>query len=130
MGSKILIVEDNAQDRKIITKVLNKAGLRDLVYAQDGYQGTSLAHKEKPDLIILDINMPAGNGLSILQNLKMAAETENIPVIVHSGSKDEEHKKKVLRYGAEAFVEKSADPGRLLDAVQKVLNPPAEESAE
>jgi len=118
--AKILIIEDEAITAKIIKKSLLEEKFQ-VVSAADGYQGVSLAHKEVPDLIILDLSLPAGDGLSVLKKIRLSVNTRDIPVIVLTGNKDKEYKQKVLDEGVEAYIEKPHETGELLDAIKKFL---------
>ena len=84
---KILVVDDERDIVKALMIRLQGAGY-DVVTAFDGAQGVFMAHKEKPDLIILDIRMPSGNGFSVAQRLKHSTHTFTIPVIFLTGSPD------------------------------------------
>ena len=118
--AKILVVEDEIDIAKIISMRLVSQGY-DVVVANDGMQAVALAHSEKPDLIILDIMLPAGRGDSVLDNLKMAAITSIIPVIVLTALKDEEYKQRILEKGVEAYLEKPYQAEILTSTIDKVL---------
>ena len=81
MAKKILIIEDDAQDRKIIKLNLIKHGYKDLIFASSGEEGVAKAESEKPDLIILDINMPQMSGVEVQRILRLDPATQRIPVI-------------------------------------------------
>jgi len=74
-----------------------------------------------PALIILDINMPGGTGLEALRKLKLSARTSPIPVIVLSGSVEQDMPEQVKGLGAEVFLAKPIDPEQLLHAVRRAL---------
>jgi len=93
-----------------------------IVAASDGLYGISLAHKEKPDLIILDLGLPAGGGLYVLENLKNSVETFSIPVLVLTARQGEALEEKVMRMGAAVYVHKPFDPELLLSQVDNLLN--------
>ena len=118
--SKILIIEDEPDLTKVLRKRLLGQGF-EVIAAADGYQGVEFAHKEKPDLIILDLMLPAGDGLSVLKNIKMSARTRYIPVVVLTGMKDEEYKQKVTDEGVEAYLEKPYEPDVLITTIKNVL---------
>ena len=82
---KILIIEDDIDLSTVLQMNLESKGF-EVSVAHDAIQGTALTHSIKPDLIILDINLPAGGGLTILKNIKMSVNTKMVPVIVLSGS--------------------------------------------
>ena len=118
--SKILIIEDEADMAKVVAKRLAQSGF-EVVVALDAYEGVKVAHKEKPDLIILDLMLPAGGGLSVLKNIKMTAEIRCTPVVVLTGDKNEDHKQQILDQGIEAYLEKPYEPDALISTIQDIL---------
>jgi len=117
---KILIVDDERDIVKALTIRLGASGYQ-VVSAYDGAQGVFLAHKEKPDLILLDIRMPAGNGFSVAEKLKQASRTTRIPILFLTGSPEREAEEKALALGARFYIKKPYDPEELLDAVKRAL---------
>ena len=122
MGEKkrILIVDDERDIVKALTIRLRGAGY-EVVTAFDGAQGIFMAHKEKPDLILLDIRMPAGNGFSVAEKLKQSVDTLAIPVIFLTGSPEKNSEEKAMALGARFYVKKPYDPEELLDAIKRAL---------
>jgi DNA-binding response OmpR family regulator len=117
---RILIVDDERDIVKALTIRLNRSGY-EVVTAFDGAQGIFMAHKEKPDLIILDIRMPAGNGFSVAEKLKQSTDTLTIPVIFLTGSPEKNSEEKAMALGARFYVKKPYDPEELLDAIKRAL---------
>jgi len=117
---KILIVDDERDIVKAVMIRLQGAGY-EVVTAFDGAQGVFMAHKEKPDLILLDIRMPAGNGFSVAQRLKRSMHTFTIPVIFLTGSPEKNAEKKAMALGARFYIKKPYDPEELLDAIKRAL---------
>ena len=117
---KILIVDDERDIVKALMIRLQGAGY-DVVTAFDGAQGVFMAHKEKPDLILLDIRMPAGNGFSVAQRLKRSIHTFTIPVIFLTGSPEKNAEEKAMALGARFYIKKPYDPEELLDAIKRAL---------
>jgi DNA-binding response OmpR family regulator len=117
---KILIVDDERDVVKVLMIRLQGVGY-DVVTAFDGAQGVFMAHKEKPDLIILDIRMPAGNGFSVAQRLKRSIHTFTIPVIFLTGSPEKNAEEKAMALGARFYIKKPYDPEELLDAIKRAL---------
>jgi DNA-binding response OmpR family regulator len=93
----------------------------EVVTAFDGAQGVFMAHKEKPDLIILDIRMPAGDGFSVAERLKSSTYTFTIPVIFLTGSPETSAEEKAMELGARFYIKKPYDPEELLDAVKRAI---------
>jgi DNA-binding response OmpR family regulator len=122
---KILIVDDERDIVKGLMIRLQGAGY-DVVTAFDGAQGVFMAHKEKPDLIILDIRMPAGNGFSVAQRLKRSMHTFTIPVIFLTGSPEKNAEEKAMALGARFYIKKPYDPEELLDAIKRALEKDSE----
>jgi DNA-binding response OmpR family regulator len=117
---KILIVDDERDIVKALTIRLQGAGY-EVVTAFDGAQGIFMAYKEKPDLIILDIRMPAGNGFSVADKLKRSMNTLSIPVIFLTGSPEKDSEEKAMTLGARFYIKKPYDPAELLDAIRRAL---------
>jgi len=117
---KILIVDDERDILKALMIRLQGAGY-EVVTAFDGAQGVFMAHKEKPDLILLDIRMPAGNGFSVAQRLKRSIHTFTIPVIFLTGSPEKNAEEKAMALGARFYIKKPYDPEELLDAIKRAL---------
>jgi len=126
MPKKILVVDDELNVLKVIASRL-KANNYDVVTASDGTFAVKKALEEKPDLIILDIKMPAGGGISVFENLRRLDNTMMTPVIFITAHPTEEIKKQVLEMGAEDFVAKPFDPDDLLAKVRKALGENIEE---
>jgi DNA-binding response OmpR family regulator len=117
---KILIVDDERDIVKALMIRLQGAGY-EVVTAFDGAQAIFVAHKEKPDLIILDIRMPAGNGFGVAEKLKHSASTFSIPVIFLTGSPERNSEERAMTLGARFYIKKPYDPEDLLDAIKRAL---------
>jgi two-component system, OmpR family, alkaline phosphatase synthesis response regulator PhoP len=117
---KILIVDDERDIVKALMIRLQGAGY-EVVTAFDGAQGVFMAHKEKPDLILLDIRMPAGDGFSVAQKLKSSMPTLTIPVIFLTGSPEKNAEDRAMTLGARFYIKKPYDPEELLDAIKRAL---------
>ena len=126
MPKKILIVDDEINVIKVIASRL-KANNYDVVSASDGTFAIKKAIEEKPDLIILDVRMPAGGGVSVFENLKRLDSTMMTPIIFITAHPTEEIKQQVLEMGANDFVAKPFDPEDLLVKVRKALGENIEE---
>ena len=124
---KILIVDDERDIVKALMIRLQGAGY-EVVTAFDGAQGIFVAHKEKPDLILLDIRMPAGNGFSVAEKLKHSVNTLSIPVIFLTGSPERNAEERAMTLGARFYIKKPYDPEELLDAIKRALEEEPESS--
>ncbi len=120
MAKKILIADDDLTIVKLIASRL-KANKYEVVTASDGVQAVAVAHREKPDLIILDIMMPAGSGLTVCENLHKSVDTSIIPLVFITANATEEIRKKGMEMGAAAFIAKPFDGEELVFKIKQIL---------
>lgn len=120
MAKKILICDDDPDLIKPVAARLKASGYEVLV-ASDGVQSVALAHREKPDLILLDIRMPAGDGYMVYENLQFSVATQLIPVIFFSALPPQEVKEKAEKFGAAGYLTKPCDLNLMLSTIKKVL---------
>jgi len=117
---KILIVDDDPEVR-LSLHVRLKANNYDVVFAGDGVASIAEARKHMPDLIILDLGLPAGDGFSVLERLKANDSLSMIPVIVVSGRVRIPNRDLAMKAGAIAFLQKPVDNARLLSLIRQIL---------
>lgn len=117
MAHKILVVDDEESIVKIIAYNLKKEGY-EVLCATDGYQGYSLAIKDKPDLIILDIMMPGMDGYEVCKKVR---ETSNVPIIMLTARAEEVDKVVGLELGADDYVTKPFGNRELMARVKAHL---------
>ena len=116
----ILVIEDEPDFSELLKMRLESNGFS-VVTAMDGYQGIQLAHAKKPNLIILDLMLPAGDGASVLEKLKLSGDTQYIPIVVLTGMINEEYKRKVIAKGVDAYLQKPCDADVLINTINEVL---------
>jgi DNA-binding response OmpR family regulator len=128
----ILVVEDELDVQRVVAKRLTSRGFT-VHCASDGYQAVQMAHKIAPDLIVLDLQLPAGNGLDVLRKLRISDGTKKTHIVVLTGMTNELIKQSVLTEGVDAYLQKPYDSQVLLDTINKILgkkkNPPDSESS-
>jgi DNA-binding response OmpR family regulator len=115
--TKILIVEDEPTLRKTMAEYLATEKF-EAIEAADGELGLTLARKEMPDLILLDIILPKKNGYEVLEELKIDEKTKKIPVILLTNLESTEDIEKAFEKGASTYLVKS--DYRLEDIVKKI----------
>jgi len=120
MKKTILIVDDNEDLTKGLRIFLRSHEYATLV-AGDAVSAVSLAKNERPDLIILDLGLPAGDGYLVMDRLSNISTVSSTPVIVVSARDPEGHRQKSLEAGAKAFLQKPVDKQVLLSTIDKVL---------
>lgn len=119
-GKKIMIVEDENLQLTALARGLKSAGF-EIVAARDGLTAISTARKEQPDLILLDLGLPAGDGFVVLQRLQMLLNTGTIPVIVVSSRTPIGNRDAALKAGAVAYIHKPVNMPALLKAINEAL---------
>jgi DNA-binding response OmpR family regulator len=120
-NSKIMIVDDDPDLRQALRLRL-RANDYDTVNAVDGYSAIALAYKEHPDLIILDLGLPAGDGFVVLERLQKDDKLSAIPVIVLTARDPQSSERRALQSGATAFFQKPADNAELIDMIRASLS--------
>jgi DNA-binding response OmpR family regulator len=119
-GKKIMIVEDEPLQLTSVAKRLKTAGF-EVCAARDGTTAISTARKELPDLILLDLGLPAGDGFTVLKRLQMLIQTTTIPVIVVSARDPAGNREAALKSGAVAYLQKPLETDVLLKAIGEAL---------
>ena len=118
--SVILIVEDNERNLKLVRDVLQVKGYTTLE-AVTGEDGVKLALEHKPDLVLMDIQLPGINGIEALGQLRANPVTAAIPVIAVTASVMQNDRKMIMEAGFDAYVGKPINLKEFLDAVRKGL---------
>jgi two-component system KDP operon response regulator KdpE len=122
-NEKILVVDDDA-DVRLGYHVLLKAHGYDTILAADGISAVSEAMKHRPDLIILDLGLPAGDGFIVLDWFRVNIHLSLIPVVVVSARDVQGNKERALKAGARAYFQKPWDDQTLLSTISTLLGTP------
>ena len=117
---KILVVEDDA-DVRLGYQILLKAHDYATVFAVDSMCAISETRKQQPDLIILDLGLPAGDGFIVMGRLKSNTQFCQIPIVVVSGRDAHSNRDRALAAGADAFLQKPWNDDELLCTVAELL---------
>jgi DNA-binding response OmpR family regulator len=117
--AKVLVVDDDADIRRLLQTRL--ASTYDVVFASDAIGAVQEARVQRPDLVLLDLNLPGGSGLVVMQRLQSIGALQTVPVIVVSAHDGPETERSALAAGAHAFVAKPFDHPRLLAEIQSAL---------
>jgi two-component system, cell cycle response regulator DivK len=124
MTKRILVVEDQEDNRRIIRDLLTSAGY-ELIEAQDGAEGVRLAESERPDLILMDIQLPVLDGHEATRRIKQNPELRHIPIIVVTSYALSGDEQKAVAAGSDGYVAKPFSPRQLLATIRKFLPEPA-----
>ena len=121
---RVLVVDDDSATALLCSRLLQKAGYATII-ARDAGQAVTCAHRDQPSLIVTDLLMPAGGGLSVLERLAMSSKTGAIPILVLTGSANSELERRATVAGALRVLKKPVEPAALLDAVREAIGEPA-----
>ncbi|MGH2362346.1 MAG: response regulator [bacterium] len=118
--SLILIVEDNEKNLKLVRDVLQVKGY-DTIEAGTAEDGLKLARARKPDLILMDIQLPGMSGIEALKALRADPATAAIPVVAITASVMQQDRQQIMSAGFDGFIEKPINLRGLLDNVQQAV---------
>jgi two-component system cell cycle response regulator DivK len=120
MSSCILVVEDQADNRQILRDLLGNAGF-DLIEAENGEQALAAVANRRPDLILMDIQLPILDGYETTRRIRANPEMKNIPIIAVTSYALAGDDAKALAVGCNAYVTKPFSPRALLAKVREYL---------
>jgi two-component system cell cycle response regulator DivK len=120
MKKRILIVEDTEDNRQILRDLLSYAGF-DLIEANDGAQGVTMAAQHHPDLILMDIQLPNVDGYEATRRIKADPALEAIPVIAVTSYALSDDISKAMAVGCNGYVAKPFSPRALLAKIHEFL---------
>ncbi len=117
---RILVIEDNETNMYLISFILKKTGY-EVIEARSGEEGVELAIKEKPDLIIMDIQLPGIDGLEATQKIRESEADGEIPIIALTSYAMIGDKEKALAAGCTGYIEKPINLDTLMGEIKKYL---------
>jgi len=120
MAKSVLIVEDNELNMKLFHDLLEAQGL-EVFQTRDGNEALGMAREHKPDLILMDIQLPEVSGLDVIRWLKADAELAHIPVIAVTAFAMKGDEEKIREGGCEAYIAKPISVSHFLETVQKFI---------
>ena len=123
MSKRVLICDDEPYIVESVSYVVRKAGF-DVVTAEDGEQALEAAHREKPDLVFLDIMMPGISGDEVCRRLKADPSTRTTHVVILTARGQEEDERRAMEMGADEFMTKPFSPRKLRARLLELLGDP------
>lgn len=118
---KILIVDDEELNIRVARKYLRGAGFDRVVATTDPAETLDVAHRERPDLVLLDVMMPEIGGLDVLQSLRSDLAMAHVPIIILTAHFEDDVRHNALAFGANDFLSKPIDPLELLPRVRNLI---------
>lgn len=117
---RILIADDMVNGRELIRAVLERAGYF-VLEAADGQQALEIAHRESPDLVILDLQMPILNGYDVLERLRQDGRFRSLPIVALTANAMQGDREKALAAGFTAYVPKPVSLANLREQISNLL---------
>ena len=121
MKGNVLVIEDNAQNLYLVTFMLEKSGFK-VFQAETGLEGLEKAKAVKPDLILLDIQLPEMDGYEVARRLKQIDEVKMIPIVAVTSHAMTGDREKVLQAGCDGYLEKPIDPDTFVPTISQFIN--------
>ena len=118
---KVLYIEDNPANMILIQKLVEKKTKFQFFGAEEPFSGLEIASTEKPDLILLDINLPGMNGYQVLEKLKNNPETSSIPVVALTANAMKSDIEKGMNAGFVEYLTKPVDIPLFLEFLNKII---------
>jgi len=120
MKKRILVIEDNENNLYLFRTILRKSGF-EVIEARDGAEGVELAVKEKPDLILMDMQLPVLDGYKATKKIKSMEETKNITIIAVTSYAMKGDREKALDAGCDGYIEKPIKHKTFVAEIKKYL---------
>jgi len=121
VNATILYIEDNEQNMRLIRKILTGAGYR-VIEASTGLEGVALAARERPQIILMDINLPDIDGLEATARLKASPELAWIPIIALTANVMHGDRERFIAAGCDGYIPKPITKAEVLGTIQRVLS--------
>jgi len=118
----ILVVDDFATMRRIITNVLKQLGFENILEAEDGSKALQVLETEKVDFVITDWNMPEMSGLDLLKAIRASEDKKDIPVLMVTAERMQENIMKAAQAGVNNYIVKPFDAKTLSDKINKIFS--------
>ncbi len=124
MPAVVHLVEDDPDQRRLVERILTAQGYT-VVLSPDGESGLETARSSPPDLVILDVVLPAMNGYQVCRALRQNPATAQIPILMLTAKDDPADEYWARQVGATVFLSKPIEPSDLIDAVKGLLPDPS-----
>ncbi len=118
---KILLIEDNSQNRYLVNFLLERRG-HQVAQAATGAEGIELADRYRPDLILLDIQLPVMDGYAVAQALRRNPALQHVPIVAVTSCAMVGDRERVLAAGCTSYIEKPINPQTFVQEIEQHLN--------
>jgi len=117
---RVLYIEDNFQNRRLVKKLLRLNGY-EMIEAEDGLQGIAVAARERPDLILMDINLPGIDGMEATSRLKSSSDLSHIPIVALTAAAMRGDRERIIAAGCDGYMQKPIDNAQLISTVRSYI---------
>lgn len=117
---KILIIEDNEKNMYLMNFILSKKGY-EVIKAETGEKGVELALKEKPALVLMDIDLPGIDGYEATRRIKTSESGAGLPIVAITSYAMAGDRERVLKAGCTGYIEKPIDPEQFIPEIEKFI---------
>ena len=121
MSLRILLVEDNPQNRYLMTFLLEKHGYT-VEVAEDGEQALAMLHESSPDLILMDMQLPRVDGYEATRRIKASDRLRSIPLVALTAHSMKGDRTKAIEAGCDAYVTKPVDADEIIAVIERLTN--------
>ena len=118
--TKVLVIEDNEKNRYLISFILKGSGY-EVIEAITGEEGVEIAIRKRPDLVLMDIQLPGIDGYETTRRIRADSAGEKVPIIALTSYAMTGDRERALAAGCTGYVEKPINPDTILDEIQKFL---------
>lgn len=115
----VLVIEDNENNTELITFILKNHGYK-TTHAETGMAGIDMVLQDKPDIILLDIQLPDIDGEQVLHRIRAQAAGKTVPIIAVTSYAMAGDRQRLLRAGCSGYIEKPIDPLRIIDQIKEI----------
>jgi two-component system, cell cycle response regulator DivK len=120
--NRVLYIEDNYQNRRLVKRLLKMKGY-EVIEAEDGLQGIAVAARERPDLILMDINLPGIDGMEATSRLKSSYDLADIPIVAVTAAAMRGDRERIMAAGCDDYLQKPIDNEELVRTVRRFIGP-------
>lgn len=122
MKATVLVIEDNETNMYLVTFILGKSGYQ-VIQARDGQAGIALAGQRKPDLILLDIQLPVMDGYAVARELRKNRGLRDVPIVAVTSYAMVGDRERILAAGCRGYIEKPINPATFVTEIEQYLPP-------
>lgn len=119
-GRKLVVyIEDNPSNFALARRILELSGAYEVLGAKDGLTGLALVHERRPDVVLLDLDLPGISGIEVVQRIRASPEIAKIPVLAVTASVMKRERMQAIDAGCNTFIEKPFDIHQLREQVDQ-----------